>query len=253
MKKRTRRETLQLYQHAILLPASSCVSARSPLPPACFLQKLRRRQWVASPRQSATALCPIAGWGQVPQRPDPATKCRVPRDHPLCRCNRSAAHPVGSFLMGEALAGAPLLVCPFAESFRCIRVVASAVFTAGSAWHVLLRFSPLPGRSARSGPYPSRPCDMTGRTGLCIRVCAGPRPDFRTVWMWTPAYPDRHRRFQSTWVGSTVGSVAFSRKLLKWGKKRKAGEVFGRQESMHKVMSVSFQFFLLVSDCNVNG
>ena len=33
--------------------------------------------------------------------------------------------------------------------------------------------------------------------------------------MWTPAYPDRHRRFPSTWVGSP----AFSRKLLKWGKK----------------------------------
>ena len=55
--------------------------------------------------------------------------------------------------------------------------------------------------------------------------------------MWTPAYPDLHCRFPSTWVGS----AAFSRKLLKWGKKSCAD--FRRQESIQKVKSPSFQFF----------
>ena len=54
-------------------------------------------------------------------------------DHPPCRSSRSAAHPMGSSLLGKALACAPLPGCPFAESFRCIRVVASAVFTAGTS------------------------------------------------------------------------------------------------------------------------
>ena len=30
--------------------------------------------------------------------------------------------------------------------------------------------------------------------------------------MWTPANPDLHRRFPSTWLGS----AAFRKKLLKW-------------------------------------
>ena len=102
--------------------------------------------------------------------------------------------------------------CPFAESFkfRCIRVV---VFMIGSGhcWKVLLRFSPLPGRPARSLPYQSRPCAVTGLTGLphpsLRRLCAGQLPDFRAagqlpdfreVWMWTSAYPDLHRHFLST-------------------------------------------------------
>ena len=57
---------------------------------------------------------------------------------------------MGSSLFGKALACTPQLSCPSAEFFRCTRVVASAVFTAGS-------FSPLPGLPARSRPYLIRP------------------------------------------------------------------------------------------------
>ena len=64
--------------------------------------------------------------------------------------------------------------------------------------------------------------------------------------MWTPAYPDRHRRFPSTWVGS----AAFSRKLLEWGKK--SWRNFRRQESMHKVKPPSFYFFLAIVTLTVS-
>ena len=64
--------------------------------------------------------------------------------------------------------------------------------------------------------------------------------------MWTPAYPDLHRRFPSTWVGS----AAFSRKLLEWGKK--SWRNFRRQESMHKVKPPSFYFFLAIVTLTVS-
>ena len=93
------------------------------------------RAYAAVPQHSG----PFPGGGS-PQGPYPATTCRVPRDHPPCRCSLSAAHPVGSLLMGKALACAPMLSCPFAESFRCIRVVASAVFTAGTSFFGSARY-----------------------------------------------------------------------------------------------------------------
>ena len=42
--------------------------------------------------------------------------------------------------MGKTLTCAPLLGCPFAEFFRCIRVVAKAVFTAGTSLFGLARY-----------------------------------------------------------------------------------------------------------------
>ena len=111
-------------------------------------------------------------------------------------------------------------------------------------WHVPLRFSPLPGRPAKSREYLSRHCAVTGRAGLRIRVCAGPRPDIHKVCMWAPAYPDRHRRFPSTWVGS----AAFSRKLLKWGKKGWRSFPPARKHARGRV--TIFQFIL--SCCHDN-
>ena len=58
--------------------------------------------------------------GAGPPGPDPATKCRVPRDHPPCRGSCSAAHPMGSLPLGKALACArergTLLSCNIAAS-----------------------------------------------------------------------------------------------------------------------------------------
>ena len=47
---------------------------------------------------------------------------------------------MGSSLLDKALACAPLLGCPFAESFRCIRVAASAVFMASTSFFSLARY-----------------------------------------------------------------------------------------------------------------
>ena len=62
---------------------------------------------------------PLPGGGRSP-RAHPATSCRVPWDHPPCRSRCSAAHPMGSLLMGKASACAkkrgPLLSCSFAAS-----------------------------------------------------------------------------------------------------------------------------------------
>ena len=81
---------------ATLLLADRCASASLPLP--------------CAPSNSVDA---ASGW----RAHAAATNCRVPRDHPPCRSRCSAAHPMGSLLMGKALAcarkRAPLLSCSF--------------------------------------------------------------------------------------------------------------------------------------------
>ena len=67
--------------------------------------------------------------------------------------------------MGKALACAPLPGCPFAESFRCIRVVASAVFTAGTSFFGSARY--------RAGPL------------VHVRIRVTPARD----WAGGPSHP----------------------------------------------------------------
>ena len=62
--------------------------------------------------------------------------------------------------------------------------------------------------------------------------------------MWTPAYPDRHRRFPSTWVCSAV----FKRKLLKWGKKSWRSFTPARKHT-RGLLTISSVLF---SGCNMN-
>ena len=62
--------------------------------------------------------------------------------------------------------------------------------------------------------------------------------------MWTPAHSDLQRWFPSTWVGS----AAFSKKLLKWGKKKLLKVFVGK-----KACTIQIIFSLdLFSGCNVN-
>ena len=103
--------------------------------------------------------------GAGPPGPDPATKCRVTRDHPPCRSSRSRCTPHGSSLFGKALACAPLLGCPLAKSFRCIRVMASAVFTAGTSFFGSARY--------RAGPL------------VHVRIRVTPARD----WAGGPSHP----------------------------------------------------------------
>ena len=111
--------------------------------------------------------------GAGPPGPVPATNCRVPRDHPPCRSRCSAAHPMGSLLMGKALACArkrsPLLSCSFAAS-ESWPALAAVVVTRGTPSFGSARY--------RASPL-SHVCGRVTARASRLRVSAGPRPGFQ--------------------------------------------------------------------------
>ena len=107
--------------------------------------------------------------GAGPPGPIPAANCRVPQDHPPCRSRCSAAHPMGSLLMGKALACArrrgPLLSCSSLHPSRgCGR---------GHVWH-----APFGSTRHRASPL-SHICVRVTARAFRLRVSAGPRPGFQ--------------------------------------------------------------------------
>ena len=126
--------------------------------------------------------------GAGPPGPYPATNGLLPRDDPPCSSRFSAAHPMGSLLMGKALAcsGTTQLL------FRCISVVAAAVVTYGTPpfWSTRYRASPLSHICARVMAPASR-----------LQVSAGPRPGFQWPCLASPIHRSGKGVF---WVGLEV-------------------------------------------------
>ena len=212
------------------LLTSGRVSARSPPPPACSLQQPRRRQWVAIPRRGAAAPWPLSGWGQVPQ--GPTRLPNVPGDLPPCRGGLSAAHPVGSSLLGEASACAeergPLLSCTCAAS---------------ESWQQPRSRMARP-PSDRPDTVPASVSELRpGPPGPRVRVCAWPRPGFREDGR-DSSVPSPVSSNPSTWVSS----AAFRGKLPEWERSR------GRQGVRWRRSSSRLWFGSpprLISGCNV--
>ena len=145
------------YKHtefiaAAMMPAKGSAGKPSSLPGAPPLAP-SQAEWVAIPCLDAAALWPLSEWGPVPQGPTPATRLpraarrRAPGSSP-CRSSRSAAHPTGSLLMERALACGHSAGPLFAFAASGIGSVTAGASSFGSA-RFLLRFSPLPGRSAK--------------------------------------------------------------------------------------------------------
>ena len=66
-----------------------------------FLRNLRS-PIASTPPECSSTLAPF--WVEAgPPGPEQAPKWRAPRDHPPCRSSSSAAHPIGSLLLGKAL------------------------------------------------------------------------------------------------------------------------------------------------------
>ena len=97
---------------------------------------------------------PLLGGGWSPRARPGSQMPGAPRSSPLRTMRRSysAAHPVGSLLLGKALACA---------KERCSRLSCTLAASESSqrpwqSWHVLLRIDPVPSPAAKSRPYPSR-------------------------------------------------------------------------------------------------
>ena len=75
--------------------------------------------------------------------------------------------------------------------------------------------------------------------------------------MWTPAYPDRHPAPvpDDSFPSTCVDSAAFSKKLLKWGKKKlakfSAGNFGGGKKAYAQVQITFPRVLLSGSNCNV--